>query len=121
MLAILIPEADFVLARVNVSIVVGLFMRSEAMARISVERTHALGIEAARVKAQQVVEKLAAQYGLQPTWSGDKVQLKRSGVDGLLEIGERTVKVDVKLGMLMSPMSGMIQSEIERSLDKALV
>jgi len=39
----------------------------------------------------------------------------------LLEIGERTVKVDVKLGMLMSPMSGMIQSEIERSLDKALV
>jgi len=27
----------------------------------------------------------------------------------------------VKLGMLMSPMSGMIQSEIERSLDKALV
>ena len=32
----------------------------------------------------------------------------------------KDVKVDVKLGMLMSAMSGMIKSEIERSLDKAL-
>ena len=37
-----------------------------------------------------------------------------------LSVSENTVKVDVKLGMLMSAMSGMIQSEIERSLDKAL-
>ena len=53
-------------------------------------------------------------------WSGDKVTLKRSGVEAQLEVDERRVKVDVKLGMLMSAMSGMIQSEIERSLDKAL-
>ncbi|KQB54498.1 polyhydroxyalkanoic acid system protein [Pseudomonas endophytica] len=91
------------------------------MANISVERTHALGLEQARVKARQVVDKLESKYGLTPDWSGDKVVLKRSGVEALLEVGETTVKVDVKLGMLMTAMSGMIQSEIERSLDKALV
>lgn len=90
------------------------------MARINVERAHNLGLEAVREKAQPLVEKLAGQYGLTPTWQGDTVKLKRSGVNGTLEIGEKTVKVDVELGMLMSAMSGMIQSEIERSLDKAL-
>ncbi|MBW0237728.1 polyhydroxyalkanoic acid system family protein [Pseudomonas sp. D1HM] len=90
------------------------------MAHISVERTHSLGLEAARDKARPLVEKLAGQYGLTPEWSGDTVKLKRSGVNGTLAIGEKTIKVDVKLGLLMSAMSGMIQAEIERSLDKAL-
>ena len=90
------------------------------MARISVERTHKLGLEAAREKARPLVEKLASQYGLTPTWAGDTVKLKRSGVNGTLQISETSVKVDVELGLLMSAMSGMIQSEIERSLDKAL-
>ena len=90
------------------------------MANISVERIHTLGLEQARVKAREVVGKLESQYGLSPEWSGDKVTLKRSGVEAQLEVDERRVKVDVKLGMLMSAMSGMIQSEIERSLDKAL-
>ena len=90
------------------------------MAHISVERTHSLGLEAAREKARPLVEKLAGKYGLTPEWSGDTVKLKRSGVNGTLAIGEKTIKVDVKLGLLMSAMSGMIQAEIERSLDKAL-
>jgi len=90
------------------------------MAHISVERTHSLGLESAREKARPLVEKLAGQYGLTPEWSGDTVKLKRSGVNGTLAIGEKTIKVDVKLGLLMSAMSGMIQAEIERSLDKAL-
>ena len=67
-----------------------------------------------------MVEKLASQYGLTPTWAGDTVKLKRSGVNGTLLISDNNVKVDVELGLLMSAMSGMIQSEIERSLDKAL-
>lgn len=90
------------------------------MAHISVERTHSLGLEAAREKARPLVEKLAGQYGLTPEWSGNTVKLKRSGVNGTLAIGEKTIKVDVQLGLLMSAMSGMIQAEIERSLDKAL-
>ncbi|SEN34766.1 putative polyhydroxyalkanoic acid system protein [Pseudomonas sp. ok272] len=91
------------------------------MARISVERTHGLGKQAAREKAEQLAEKLAAQYGLQPSWSGDTLNLKRSGVKGAVHVGEDSIKVDVELGLLMSAMSGTIKSEIERALDKALV
>ena len=90
------------------------------MARISVERTHSLGLEAAREKARPLVEKLASQDGLTPTWAGDTVKLKRSGVNGTLLISDNNVKVDVELGLLMSAMSGTIKSEIEKALDKAL-
>ena len=90
------------------------------MARISVERTHSMGLEAAREKARPLVEKLASQYGLTPTWAGDTVKLKRSGVNGTLLISDNNVKVDVELGLLMSTMSGTIKSEIEKALDKAL-
>jgi putative polyhydroxyalkanoate system protein len=90
------------------------------MARISVERAHGLGLEAAREKAETLVQKLADQYGLEPQWSGDTVKLKRSGVNGTVEVGEKSIKVNVELGLLMSAMSGTIKSEIEKALDKAL-
>ncbi|ALI01839.1 polyhydroxyalkanoic acid system protein [Pseudomonas sp. FW306-02-F02-AA] len=91
------------------------------MAHISVERAHGLGKEAAREKADKLAEKLAAQYGLEPQWSGDTLNLKRSGVKGAVYVGDTSIRVDVELGLLMSAMSGTIKSEIERALDKALV
>ncbi|MDD2053413.1 polyhydroxyalkanoic acid system family protein [Pseudomonas putida] len=90
------------------------------MARISVERAHSLGLAGAREKAQTLVNKLADQYGLEPRWSGDTVKLKRSGVNGAVEIGEQSIRVNVELGLLMSAMSGTIKAEIEKALDKAL-
>jgi len=91
------------------------------VAHISVERAHGLGKEAAREKADKLAEKLAAQYGLEPQWSGDTLNLKRSGVKGAVYVGDTSIRVDVELGLLMSAMSGTIKSEIERALDKALV
>ncbi|CAG8868589.1 hypothetical protein PS726_04912 [Pseudomonas fluorescens] len=91
------------------------------MARISVERAHGLGKAAAREKADKLAQKLSDQYGLEPQWSGDTLNLKRSGVKGAVHISEDSIKVDVELGLMMSAMSGMIKAEIEKALDKVLV
>ncbi|MBC3376041.1 polyhydroxyalkanoic acid system family protein [Pseudomonas sp. SWRI92] len=90
------------------------------MARITVERAHALGKEAAREKADKLAQKLSDSYGLEPQWEGDTLKLKRSGVKGEVHVGEDSIRVDVELGMLMSAMSGTIKTEIEKALDKAL-
>ncbi|MCI0994331.1 polyhydroxyalkanoic acid system protein [Pseudomonas corrugata] len=90
------------------------------MAKISVERTHDLGKEAARAKADQLAQKLSDSYGLKPQWVGDTLEFKGSGVEGTVAVGEDLIRVDVKLGLLMSAMSGMIKTEIEKALDKAL-
>ncbi|MEE1924222.1 polyhydroxyalkanoic acid system family protein [Pseudomonas sp. 148P] len=90
------------------------------MTQISVERKHSLGREAARQKAEALVEKLSSQYDLKAEWKGDRVEVKRSGANGSVEIGDDTIRVELKLGMMLSMMGGTIKAEIERALDKAL-
>ncbi|NWD53522.1 MULTISPECIES: polyhydroxyalkanoic acid system family protein [Pseudomonas] len=90
------------------------------MARITVERVHTLGKEGARAKAEKLAQKLQDQYGLEPSWSGDTLNLKRSGVKGTVQVAADLLRIDVELGLLMSAMSGTIKTEIEKALDKAL-
>ena len=90
------------------------------MARITVERAHTLAKEGARAKAEKLAQKLQDQYGLEPSWSGDTLNLKRSGVKGTVQVAADLLRIDVELGLLMSAMSGTIKTEIEKALDKAL-
>ena len=90
------------------------------MTQISVERKHSLGRDAARQKAEALVDKLAREYDLKARWDGDRVEVKRSGANGSIEISEDSIRVELKLGMMLSMMGGTIKGEIERALDKAL-
>ncbi|HBX57317.1 polyhydroxyalkanoic acid system family protein [Pseudomonas sp. UBA2684] len=90
------------------------------MAKINVERSHSLGREAARGKAEQLAERLAREYAVRYRWNGDTLEFKRSGADGSIEVGEDRVRVQLNLGLLLSAMSGSIKREIEEVLDKSL-
>ncbi|NKQ09156.1 polyhydroxyalkanoic acid system family protein [Pseudomonas sp. SST3] len=90
------------------------------MARIIVERTHTLGREVAREKAEQLAAKLAHEYGVSCEWHGDVLAVRRSGAEGRIEVEESRVKVLLNLGLLFSAMGGSVQAQIERALDKAL-
>ncbi len=91
------------------------------MAKITVERPHSLGKEKAREKAELLVEKLADKYGIEHEWSGDVVKLEGKGAKGSVDVGENFVRVNLELNFFLSAMSGQIQAEVERQLDKALV
>ncbi|AOE87871.1 polyhydroxyalkanoic acid system family protein [Pseudomonas sp. TCU-HL1] len=91
------------------------------MARIHVERSHALGREAVREKAEKLAERLAREYDVRYQWRGDTLEFKRSGADGQIEVSDARVRVEVKLGLLLSAMSGSIKREIEKALDEYLV
>lgn len=88
--------------------------------RITVERTHSLGLAAAREKAEKLADKLAREYDVKCRWNGDVLEFKRSGADGQIAVGETSVRVEVKLGLLLSPLGSTIRREIEQSLDKHL-
>ncbi|TBV05121.1 polyhydroxyalkanoic acid system family protein [Stutzerimonas kirkiae] len=90
------------------------------MARIVVERSHALGRDAAREKAQQLAERLRLEYGVNYQWQGDVLEVRRSGADGRIEVGEDNVRVQLELGILLSAMGSSIQGQIEKALDKVL-
>jgi putative polyhydroxyalkanoate system protein len=90
------------------------------MSTIRVERKHQLGREVARQKAERLVDKLVSKYDMNAQWKGDVVELKRSGVTGQVAVGDDTVVVELKLGMMLAMMGPMIESEVDRALDKAL-
>ena len=90
------------------------------MARIIVERNHSLGRDAAREKAQQLAQKLENDFGVLCEWHGDVLEVRRSGADGRIEVEDDRIRVLLDLGMLLSAMSGSVQAQIERALDKAL-
>lgn len=90
------------------------------MSRIVVERSHNLGRETARTRAEQLAERLTEKFGLRCQWSGDTLQVRRSGADGQIEVGEDRVRIELKLGMLLAVMSGDIRRGIEQALDKSL-
>ncbi|MBD2837340.1 polyhydroxyalkanoic acid system family protein [Pseudomonas sp. JM0905a] len=90
------------------------------MSRIHVERPHALGLEAVREKAEKLAQRLAREYDVRYQWRGDTLEFKRSGADGSIEVSDARVRVEVKLGLLLSAMSGSIKREIERALDEYL-
>lgn len=91
------------------------------MSKIIVERAHSLGHEAAREKAEQLVQKLSDKYGLAHEWNGDSVSLEGKGAKGQVDVEPALIRVTIKLNMLLSAMSGAIKTEVERVLDKALV
>jgi putative polyhydroxyalkanoate system protein len=90
------------------------------MARIIVERTHTLGRQGARAKAEQLAAGLERDYGVRCEWQGDVMKVRRSGADGRIEVEDDRVRVLLNLGLLLSAMGSSVQAQIERALDKAL-
>ena len=90
------------------------------MARFTVERPHSLGKEKAREKAELLVEKLAEKYGIKHEWDGDRVKLEGKGAKGAVDVEDALVRINLELNFFLSAMSGQIQTEVERQLDKAL-
>lgn len=90
------------------------------MSRINIHRSHQLGLEAARARAEQLAERLAREYDVSYRWNGDALEFKRSGADGRIEVSDDSVAVELRLGLLLSALGGKIKGEIERTLDKSL-
>ena len=84
------------------------------MATVEITREHSLGKDAAKERAQKMADKLASKLGAECTWREDELTFQRSGVDGSILVGEDSVQVAVKLGMMLTPMAGMVKGEIEK-------
>lgn len=90
------------------------------MSTVVVERSHTLGREAARAKAQHIAERLAEQYNVSYEWRGDRLNMRRTGATGSIDVEDTQVRIQLKLGLLLSGLRGTIQREIEDALDKRL-
>ncbi len=84
-------------------------------------RSHQLGLEEAKHRADQIAEDLTQQFSLTSTWQGDYLLISGSGVNGHLHVAEDSIEIEIKLGFALMLMEGPIRSVIERDIDQHLV
>jgi putative polyhydroxyalkanoate system protein len=88
------------------------------MADIEIRRTHNLGMKAARVAADKMIEHLGQKFGLRGDWDGDVLRFERPGVSGSLVISDKDLNLSVTLGFLLKAMKGPIDAAVHRELDE---
>ena len=90
------------------------------MSSIDIRQDHALNATQARTAVDEIARKLDARFGLQSTWSGERLDFSGSGVDGAIDLLPGQVRVTATLGFMLSAMKGLVESEIRRVLSEKL-
>jgi putative polyhydroxyalkanoate system protein len=73
-----------------------------------------------RGKLGEVMGKIEERFSLKGSWRGDEYTFTRSGVDGKAVISDNRVVVDIKLGLMLSALRGVIESEMKTKLREGL-
>jgi putative polyhydroxyalkanoate system protein len=98
----------------------GISGERQTMATIHIRREHRLGREAARQRLDNLIHYLKDKLEAELRWEGDRLVFERSGASGNIVIGDDFVEVNARLGLLLSPMRGMLEQAIQRQLDEEL-
>lgn len=88
------------------------------MADISIIQAHSMQPEAARAAAQEVADKMAADFGMECKWDGPVLRFERSGVDGTLVVGDSDARLEITLGLMMKAFAPMVQEKLARKMQK---
>ena len=87
------------------------------MALIHIKREHGLSLEQARQKVEDLAQSLEEEFKVEHSWDGNVLRFKRTGATGAVGVGEKSVEVKIKLGMVLVPMKSKIERAINESLD----
>ena len=86
-----------------------------------IRRSHNLGVEEAKRRADHIAGHLEQQFSLTSHWQGDSLMVRGNGVTGYLAVEEDSIEIVIKLGFALKLMEGPIRSVIERDIDDHLV
>jgi putative polyhydroxyalkanoate system protein len=91
------------------------------MANIHIKQRHNLTREEARKRVEEIARALKKEFDADYAWKGDALQFKRSGASGSIELSDESIELNIKLGMMLTPMKGKIESAIREKLNVALL
>lgn len=88
--------------------------------RMRIRRSHNLGLEEARRRADEIAADLKQQYSLTSAWAGDVLEVRGTAVNGQLVVAAESVELVVRLGFALRIMEGPIRTAIENTIDQHL-
>ena len=88
------------------------------MPTIDIRRPHRLPTAEARALVDKVAARMQEKFGMTGQWQGDTLKFSRPGVSGSIAVGSDAIEVRAELGMMLTPLKGMVEQEIRRKLDE---
>lgn len=88
------------------------------MPSIDIHRPHHLPLDEARAVVEKVAARMHEKFDLEGRWQGDTLHFSRPGVNGQIAVDADAVRVRAELGLLLSPLKGLVEQEIRRKLDE---
>jgi len=90
------------------------------MANIHIKRNHNLGLNEAKQRMDQIAGSLQDKLDAKWAWKGNQLSFTRSGASGSVNVADDSVEFNIKLGLMLTPLKGKVESAINEELDKAL-
>jgi putative polyhydroxyalkanoate system protein len=90
------------------------------MATIHIRREHQLDHDTVKKEVQRIADKLSKDLSAKYNWEGDRLVFKRSGANGHIDLNQGEVDIEIKLGMVLTPMKGAIEKKLTDYLDERL-
>ena len=90
------------------------------MSTIHIKHHHDLTHEETRERVEQIAVQLKGKYSGVYSWQGNALHFRRSGVSGSVELGAGYVELRIKLGLMLVPRRGEIESLIRQHIPAAL-
>ncbi|MEI8255507.1 MAG: polyhydroxyalkanoic acid system family protein [Deltaproteobacteria bacterium] len=89
------------------------------MATIDMSRAHTLGLEEAKVRSNQILERLKGNYGIKGTWTGDKFDIT-APAKGTFTVTANNVRLEIDLPFMLRPIKGKIEAKVTEEFDRSL-
>ncbi len=95
------------------------------MASIDIRRSHTLGKEVAKQKAESLAKGMETKLGIRWRWEGDKITFDApsgaaKGATGNVGVTDSEVRVEIDLPFLLRAVKGTIEGRVNDELNKLM-
>ncbi len=95
------------------------------MATIDIKRSHSIGLEEAKKKAENLARDMEKELGITWSWSGNSIKFDAKsgaakGANGSVDVDGSSVRVQIDLPFLLRAVKGTIESKVNDKLNNAL-
>jgi putative polyhydroxyalkanoate system protein len=92
------------------------------MATIDIRRSHTLGTETAKLRAEELARSMEAKLGIRWSWVGDRIKFDApsgaaKGASGTVSVDDSQVRVEIDLPFLLRAIKGTVEGKVKEKLD----